>query len=132
VDFGYRERAESDPRSVEYDPDDGRRLKDLSDIMRQAQQMQQRLAEAQEKMEQITADGAAGGGLVTVTLKGKGELASLRIDPSLMAPGDREMVEDLIRPPIPMPAASLTEAMASYEGCNRRARRHAARLQTTF
>ena len=52
-------------------------MKDLSEIMRQAQQMQQRLQEAQERMDQITADGVAGGGMVRVTLKGKGELHAL-------------------------------------------------------
>jgi DNA-binding YbaB/EbfC family protein len=72
-------------------------LKDLSDIMRQAQQMQQRLAEAQEKMEQITAEGASGAGMVKVTLKGKGELVALTVDPSILNPGDKEIVEDLIK-----------------------------------
>ncbi len=72
-------------------------MKDLSDIMRQAQQMQQRLREAQAKMEEITAEGSAGGGMVKVTLKGKGELAALVIDPSLLQPADKEMVEDLVK-----------------------------------
>ena len=45
-------------------------MKDLSDIMRQAQQMQQRLQEAQDKMEQLTAEGSSGAGMVKVTLKG--------------------------------------------------------------
>ena len=72
-------------------------MKDLSDIMRQAQQMQQRLQEAQERMDRLTADGVSVGGMVKVTLRGKGELAGLTIDPSLMTPGDKEMVEDLIK-----------------------------------
>ena len=72
-------------------------MKDLSEIMRQAQQMQQRLQEAQERMDQITADGVAGGGMVRVTLKGKGELHALAIDPSLMKEDEREIVEDLIK-----------------------------------
>lgn len=72
-------------------------MKDLSDIMRQAQQMQQRLQEAQAKMEEITAEGSSGGGMVKVTLKGKGELSGLVIDPSLLQPGDKEMVEDLVK-----------------------------------
>lgn len=87
-------------------------MKDLSDIMRQAQQMQQRLAEAQEKMEQISADGAAGGGLVSVTLKGKGELASIRIDPSLMAPGEGEILEDLLKAAHADARRKLEDAMA--------------------
>jgi nucleoid-associated protein EbfC len=72
-------------------------MKDLSDIMRQAQEMQKRLQEAQEKMELITAEGSSGGGMVKLTLKGKGELHGLAIDPSLLNPGDREMVEDLVK-----------------------------------
>lgn len=72
-------------------------MKDLSDIMRQAQEMQARLAAAQAKMEQVSAEGAAGAGLVTVRLRGKGELAAVRIDPSLMKPGEEEILEDLVK-----------------------------------
>ena len=87
-------------------------MKDLSDIMRQAQQMQQRLAEAQERMEQITAEGVAGGGMVAVTLKGKGELAGLRIDPSLMSAGENEILEDLLKAAHADARRRLDEAMA--------------------
>ncbi|MEO0466966.1 MAG: YbaB/EbfC family nucleoid-associated protein [Pseudomonadota bacterium] len=71
-------------------------MKDLSKIMRQAQEMQAKMAEAQKKIEEIEAEGVAGAGLVTVTLKGKGELVSVCIDPSLMS-DDAEIVEDLIK-----------------------------------
>lgn len=88
-------------------------MKDLSDIMRQAQQMQQRLQEAQEKMEQITAEGSSGAGMVKVTLKGKGELvAALSIDPSLLTPGDKEMVEDLVKAAHSDARRKLDDAMA--------------------
>jgi nucleoid-associated protein EbfC len=87
-------------------------LKDLSDIMRQAQQMQQRLQEAQEKMEQITAEGSSGAGMVKVVLKGKGELASLAIDPSIITPGDKEIIEDLIKAAHADARRKLDEAMA--------------------
>jgi hypothetical protein len=87
-------------------------MKDLSEIMRQAQQMQQRLQEAQDRMELITAEGAAGGGMVKLTLKGKGELHALSIDPSLMTPGDREMVEDLIKAAHSDARRKLDDAMA--------------------
>ena len=53
-------------------------MKDLSDIMRQAQDMQKRLQEAQAKMEELTAEGSSGGGMVKVTLKGKGEIHACR------------------------------------------------------
>jgi DNA-binding YbaB/EbfC family protein len=88
-------------------------MKDLSDIMRQAQQMQQKLQEAQERMDQLTAEGASGGGMVKITLRGKGELHALSIDPSLMTPGDREMVEDLIKAAHSDARRKLDEAMAA-------------------
>ena len=87
-------------------------MKDLSDIMRQVQQMQQRLQEAQERMELITAEGSAGGGMVKVTLKGKGELSGLVIDPSLLQPADREMVEDLVKAAHSDARRKLDDAMA--------------------
>jgi DNA-binding YbaB/EbfC family protein len=87
-------------------------LKDLSDIMRQAQQMQQRLQEAQERMEQITADGASGAGMVKVTLRGKGELVSLTIDPSIITPGDKEIIEDLVKAAHSDARRRLDDAMA--------------------
>jgi DNA-binding YbaB/EbfC family protein len=87
-------------------------LKDLSDIMRQAQQMQQRLQEAQERMEQITAEGTSGAGMVKVTLKGKGELVSLAIDPSIINPGDKEIIEDLVKAAHSDARRRLDDAMA--------------------
>ncbi len=87
-------------------------MKDLSEIMRQAQQMQQRLQEAQAKMEEITAEGSSGAGLVKVVLKGKGELASLSIDPSLLQPADKEMVEDLVKAAHSDARRKLDDAMA--------------------
>jgi DNA-binding YbaB/EbfC family protein len=87
-------------------------LKDLSDIMRQAQQMQQRLQEAQAQMEQITADGTSGAGMVKVTLKGKGELVGLVIDPSIINPGDKEIIEDLVKAAHSDARRRLDDAMA--------------------
>ena len=71
-------------------------MKDMADIMRQAQEMQAKIAEAQEKAEQVEADGVAGAGLVKMTLKGKGDMVSLEIYPSLMV-DDPEILEDLIK-----------------------------------
>ena len=71
-------------------------MKNMADIMRQAQEMQGKIAEAQEKAENVEADGVAGAGLVKMTLKGKGEMVSLEIDPSLMS-DDAEILEDLIK-----------------------------------
>lgn len=71
-------------------------MKDLQNIMRQAQEMQSKMAEAQQKIEATEADGVAGAGLVRVRLKGKGELVSITIDPSLMT-DEAEILEDLIK-----------------------------------
>ncbi len=71
-------------------------MKDLGAIMKQAQAMQEKLAAAQAKLAQLSIEGASGGGMVTVTLKGGGALASVKIDPSLLTADEGEVVEDLI------------------------------------
>ncbi len=71
-------------------------MKDLAQIMQQAQAMQAKMAEVQAKIEATEADGVAGAGLVRVKLKGKGELVLVSIDRSLMG-DDPEIVEDLIK-----------------------------------
>ena len=69
---------------------------DLGKMMKQAQQLQAKMAEAQEAIQALTATGAAGGGLVQVTLSGKGDLKGLKIDPSLATADEVEILEDLI------------------------------------
>ncbi|MFQ5785996.1 MAG: YbaB/EbfC family nucleoid-associated protein [Alphaproteobacteria bacterium] len=71
-------------------------MKNIGRMMKQAQEMQAKMAEMQSKLAEIEIDGAAGGGLVTATLNGKGELRRLKIDPSLADPEDLEVLEDLI------------------------------------
>ena len=71
-------------------------MKDISQIMRQAQQMQAKIAEAQKKLEALEVEGSAGGGRVKVTLSGKNAMVGLVIDPSLMS-DDREILEDLVK-----------------------------------
>jgi DNA-binding YbaB/EbfC family protein len=71
-------------------------MKNLSGLMKQAQQMQERMQEMQAKLETLTAEGEAGAGLVTVTLNGKGEMKRVKIDPKLADPAETEMLEDLI------------------------------------
>lgn len=68
----------------------------MQQLMKQAQQMQQQLLAAQEQLAQATVEGSAGGGMVTATLTGTGELAALRIDPSAIDPDDVETLQDLI------------------------------------
>ena len=85
-------------------------MKDLAKIMQQAQQMQGKMQEVQAKIESTEADGVSGAGLVTVRLRGKGELVSLSIDPSLM--GDEpEILEDLIKAAHADARRRLDEAM---------------------
>jgi hypothetical protein len=69
---------------------------DIGKMMKEAQALQARMAEAQEEIAKIEATGTSGGGLVSVTVTGKGEMRGLRIDPSLLKPEEAEIVEDLI------------------------------------
>ena len=71
-------------------------MKDLGSIMKQAQAMQQKLAEAQARLAELEVEGTSGGGMLKVVLKGTGELARLEIDESLMTPGEGEVVADLV------------------------------------
>lgn len=68
----------------------------LEEIMKAAQTMQDELGRAQAKLDEVMVDGASGGGLVRVTASAKGRVASLQIDDSLLEPGSKEMLEDLI------------------------------------
>ena len=71
-------------------------MKNLGQMMKQAQEMQTKMQEMQEKLADIELSGASGAGLVTVTLNGKGEMRRVKIDPSLFNSNDAEVVEDLI------------------------------------
>jgi len=71
-------------------------VKNLGALMKQAQEMQAKMAEMQERLATIEVDGAAGAGMVRVTLDGKGGLKRVTLDPSLLNPPEREMVEDLV------------------------------------
>lgn len=72
-------------------------MKNLGQMLKQAQELQGRMAELQEKLAAIEVAGSAGGGMVTVTVNGKGEARRVTIDPKLMAPGEHAVVEDLVR-----------------------------------
>lgn len=71
-------------------------MKDLNELMKQAQAMQQKLQDAQARMADSSAEGTSGGGLVTVGLKGPGEITRIAIDDSLMTPGEGDILADLI------------------------------------
>lgn len=72
-------------------------MKDLSQIMRQAQAMQAKIAEAQQKLEQMEVEGSSGGGLVKLRMNGKNAMLSIAIDRSLLTPDEGEIVEDLVK-----------------------------------
>lgn len=69
---------------------------DFNEIMKQAQAMQEKLQQAQEKLAQSVVEGTAGGGMVRVTLQGGGDLKSVDIDHSLLKPEEAEVLADLI------------------------------------
>ena len=71
-------------------------MKDLSQLMKQAQAMQQKLQDAQAKLAETTVEGSSGGGMVRLTLAGTGELKSVVLDESLLQPGEGEIVGDLL------------------------------------
>ena len=71
-------------------------MKNLGDMMKQAQAMQGKIAEMQEKMAEVEIEGRAGAGLIVVVLNGKGEMKQIKIDPSLIDPDEPSMLEDLI------------------------------------
>ena len=68
----------------------------ISNMMKQAQQLQKKMAEAQEKLNSIEVEGTSGGGLVKIIATAKGEVKRIMIDDSLMIKEDKEMTEDLI------------------------------------
>jgi len=78
-------------------------MKDLGKLIKQAQQVQERLAEMQARLAEKTVEVTSGGGMVAVVMNGKHEVVSLKIDPEVVNPADVEMLEDLV-------IASLNEA----------------------
>jgi len=71
-------------------------MKNFMDMMKQAQQLQGKMQDMQTEMEAMTCEGRAGGGVVTVTLNGKGEMKGVDIDPSMLKADEGEILEDLI------------------------------------
>ena len=103
-------------------------LANIPALMKQAQEMGTKMQALGEELKTKRATGSAGGGLVEVEVNGLGEVLAVRIDPSLVAKQDREMIEDLL--PAAFNAAAQkakqlhAEAMQSSPvGCSARARR---------
>ena len=83
-------------------------MKNFADMMKQASEMQAKMEEIQERIAGTEAEGQAGGGLVRVTLNGKGYAARVAIDPSLLKPEERKVCEDLV-------TAAINDAKAKTE-----------------
>ena len=71
-------------------------MKNLTGLMKQASQMQQKMQEMQARLDAAILEGVAGAGLVRLTVNGQGALKSIKIDAKLADPSDTEMLEDLI------------------------------------
>jgi len=84
-------------------------MRNLGDLQRMAQQMQQQMVRIEEELEQTRVDGSAGGGAVRATVTGKQDLVSLTIDPTAVDPEDVEMLQDLI-------VAAVNDAIRASRG----------------
>jgi DNA-binding YbaB/EbfC family protein len=71
-------------------------MKNLGDMMKQVQEMQSRMQDMQAKLAAMTVEGRSGGGLVSVTLNGKGVMTAAVVDASLLKPAEKEILEDLL------------------------------------
>jgi DNA-binding YbaB/EbfC family protein len=71
-------------------------MKNLANMMKQAQEMQAKMGELQARLDATEVSGASGGGLVKVTMTAKGNMRRVQIDPSLVVPADVGVLEDLI------------------------------------
>jgi nucleoid-associated protein EbfC len=83
-------------------------MKNLGQMMKQAQQMQAKMAELQARLDQVEMTGAAAGGMVQITLTGKGDVRKVKIDKSLVVADEAEVLEDLI-------VAAFNDAKARVE-----------------
>lgn len=88
-------------------------LKNLGNMMQQAQQMQGRMKEAKDKVAELRVEGIAGGEMVKVTASGDMKILSIHIDPSLLESQDAEMLEDLVASATNQALQKAKEAAAS-------------------
>jgi DNA-binding YbaB/EbfC family protein len=82
---------------------------DMNKMLEQVQQMQEQMQKAQEELKTETVQATAGGGMVTVTATGGGEIKEIKIDPKAIDPDDPEMLEDMV-------LAAVNEALRSAQG----------------
>jgi DNA-binding YbaB/EbfC family protein len=82
---------------------------DMNKMLEQVQQMQSQMQKAQEELKSETVQATAGGGMVTVTATGDGEISQIKIDPKAIDPDDPEILEDMV-------VAAVNEALRSAHG----------------
>ena len=87
-------------------------MTDLSQLMKLSQQLQSRMTELQENLESKSISASSGGGMVTVTVDGKGQAKRVQIDPTCVDPRDVEMLEDLVLAAI---SEAQNKAQSEYE-----------------
>jgi DNA-binding YbaB/EbfC family protein len=73
-----------------------KRIPDMGNLLKQAQQFQTKIAKLQEELEDRTVEASAGGGMVTVVVSGRQEIVSIKIEPEVISSDDQEMLQDLI------------------------------------
>jgi nucleoid-associated protein EbfC len=83
-------------------------MQNLDDLLKMAQDAQAKLMQAQEDLDKVEVDGVSGGGLVKIKASAKGRIIAVDIDESLLAPAEKQMVEDLV-------AAALNDARAKAD-----------------
>jgi DNA-binding YbaB/EbfC family protein len=83
-------------------------MKDIGKLLKQAQQMQTKMAEMQAKLADKTVESSAGGGMVKIVMNGQHEVLSVNIEPEVVDPADVEMLEELV-------AAAVNEARAKVD-----------------
>ena len=83
-------------------------MENLDELLKMAQDAQARLMQAQEDLDKVEVDGVSGGGLVKIRASAKGRIISVDIDESLLAPSEKQMVEDLV-------AAAINDARAKAD-----------------
>ena len=83
-------------------------MPNLDELMKMAQEAQEKLLQAQEDLDKLMVEGVSGGGMVKVRASAKGRIASIDIDESLLQPSEKQMVEDLV-------AAAINDARAKAD-----------------
>jgi nucleoid-associated protein EbfC len=91
-------------------------LGDMGKLMKQAQEMQSKMEQAQARLDAIEVTGQSGAGMVTARVSAKGELRGISIDPGLFNADDREVVEDLILAAVKDAQAKAAETSQSEMG----------------